>query len=196
MPGGRRASRVLPRALAPAGAPGPPGGGAPCRGERGGPRWCARDCRPPMPGGMRASRVLPRSLALAGAVVVLCAGPAAVARADDAGTTVVGELVQAWPETSSEDQHAGESPPEPLAFVEGADGASVRIEPDAVEGIDVGSTVELTLGGTRDDEAAGDGYEPAHQVLDAQVVQAARPATTVPAGHRRPQRARAAAAPP
>jgi hypothetical protein len=131
---------------------------------------------------MRASRVLPRSLALAGAVVVLCAGPAAVARADDAGTTVVGELVQAWPETSSEDQHAGGSHPEPLTFVEGADGASVRIEPDAVEGIDVGSTVELTLGGTRDDEAAGDGYEPAHQVLDAQVVQAARPAATVPAG--------------
>ncbi|HYO36448.1 MAG TPA: hypothetical protein VER97_10250, partial [Geodermatophilus sp.] len=131
---------------------------------------------------MRASRVLPRSLALAGAVVVLCAGPAAVARADDAGTTVVGELVQAWPETSSEDQHAGESHAEPLTFVEGADGASVRIEPDAVEGIDVGSTVELTLGGTRGDEAAGDGYEPAHRVLDAQVVQAARPATTVPDG--------------
>jgi hypothetical protein len=87
-----------------------------------------------MPGGMRASRVLPRSLALAGAVVVLCAGPAAVARADDAGTTVVGELVQAWPETSSEDQHAGESHPEPLTFVEAADGRSVRIRPDGRRG--------------------------------------------------------------
>ena len=46
-----------------------------------------------MPGGMHASRAL-RTLALAGMAVAVCAGPAAVARAD-AGTTVVGELVQA-----------------------------------------------------------------------------------------------------
>src|SRR4028119_2511888 len=95
------------------GGAGARGGGRRWRVERAGPRWCARDCRPPMPGGMRASRVLPRSLALAGAVVVLCAGPAAVARADDAGTTVVGELVQAWPEPASGDPHAGEAPPAP-----------------------------------------------------------------------------------
>ncbi len=136
-----------------------------------------------MPGGMHASRVLTRSLALAGVAVALCAGPAAVAHADEPGaTTVVGELVQAWPETTLEGRHAGESHEEPLSFVEAPDGSSVRVDSGAVEGIDVGSTVEVTLGGTEADEAAGNGYEPAHEVLDAQVVQAARPAATVPAG--------------
>ncbi|MGY1726583.1 reprolysin-like metallopeptidase [Geodermatophilus sp. SYSU D01062] len=135
---------------------------------------------------MHASRVLSRSLrraiALTGAVVVLCAGPVAVARADDSATTVVGELVQAWPETSLEGQHAGESHEQPLTFVEGADGTSVRVPTDAVAGIDVGSTVEVTVGGTADDEATEDGYEPALEVLDTQVVRTARAATTVPAG--------------
>jgi reprolysin-like metallo-peptidase family M12B len=143
-----------------------------------------------MPGGMHASRVLSRSLsralALTGAVVALCAGPVAVAHAEDAATTVVGELVRAWPETSPEGQHAGESHEQPLTFVEGADGTSVRVPTAAVEGIDVGSTVEVTVGGTAtdsaDDQAAADGYEPALEVLDTQVVRAARPATTVPAG--------------
>ncbi|MGY1731911.1 reprolysin-like metallopeptidase [Geodermatophilus sp. SYSU D01045] len=136
---------------------------------------------------MHASRVLSRSLprvvALAGAVVALCAGPVAVAHAGDAGATrVVGELVQAWPETSLEGQHAGESHEQPLTFVEGADGTSVRVPTDAVAGIDVGSTVEVTVGGTADDEATEDGYEPALEVLDTQVVRTARAATTVPAG--------------
>ncbi|SMO32983.1 Metallo-peptidase family M12B Reprolysin-like [Geodermatophilus aquaeductus] len=135
-----------------------------------------------MPGGMHASRVLTRSLALAGAVVALCAGPAAVAHAEDGATTVVGELVQAWPETSLEGQHAGESHEEPLTFVEGADGSSVRVPAGAVEGIDLGSTVEVTVGGSTEDDAAADGYEPALEVLDTQVLRAARPATTVPAG--------------
>ena len=102
-----------------------------------------------MPGGMHASRVLTRSLALAGVAVALCAGPAAVAHADEPGaTTVVGELVQAWPETTLEGRHAGESHEEPLSFVEAPDGSSVRVDSGAVEGIDVGSTVEVTLGGT------------------------------------------------
>ncbi|WP_093578074.1 reprolysin-like metallopeptidase [Geodermatophilus amargosae] len=139
---------------------------------------------------MHASRVLSRSLsrtlALTGAVVALCAGPVAVAHAEDAATTVVGELVRAWPETSPEGQHAGESHEQPLTFVEGADGTSVRVPTAAVEGIDVGSTVEVTVGGTAtdsaDDQAAADGYEPALEVLDTQVVRAARPGTTVPAG--------------
>ncbi len=144
-----------------------------------------------MPGGMHASRVLSRSLsrglATAGAVVALCAGPwATAAQADDAtvpsATTVVGELVQAWPETALEGRHADEAHAEPLTFVEASDGTSVRVPTDAVAGIEVGATVEVTVGGTTGDEAAEDGYAPAHQVLDSQVVRAARPATTVPAG--------------
>ncbi len=146
-----------------------------------------------MPGGMHASRALPRSLTraltTAGVVLAVCAGPATVAQADDAvggATTVVGELVQAWPETSPEGRHAsgheGESHEEPLTFVEAADGTSVRVPTDAVAGIDVGSTVEVTVGGTAEDEAGQDGYQPVHEVLDTQVLEQPRPATTVPAG--------------
>ncbi|MGY1608930.1 reprolysin-like metallopeptidase [Geodermatophilus sp. SYSU D00700] len=132
---------------------------------------------------MHASRVLTRSLALAGAVVALCAGPGTAAQADDAGaTTVVGELVQAWPETPLEGRHADEAHAEPLTFVEGADGSSVRVPTDALAGIGVGSTVEVTVGGTTGDEAGEDGFQPAHEVLDTQVLRAPQPATTVPAG--------------
>jgi hypothetical protein len=130
---------------------------------------------------MYASRVLTRSLAVTAAVVALCAGPAAVAHADG-GTTVVGELVQAWPESPLEGRHAEEPHEEPLTFVEGADGTSVRIPTEAAAGLDIGSTVEVTVGGTTDDGAGGDGYAPAREVLDTQVLQAARPAATVPAG--------------
>ncbi len=135
-----------------------------------------------MPGGMHASRAL-RILALAGTVVAVCAGPAGVAQADDAGaTTVTGELVQAWPETSLEGRHAGESHEEPLSFVEAADGSAVRVPTESVAGIGVGSTVEVTVGDPTRDEAADDGLDPAREVLDAQVLQPARPAATVPAG--------------
>jgi hypothetical protein len=131
---------------------------------------------------MHASRAL-RILALAGTVVAVCAGPAGVAQADDAGAgTVTGELVQVWPETSLEGRHAGESHEEPLSFVEAADGSAVRVPTGAVTGIGVGSTVEVTIGGTTADEAAADGVEPAREVLDAEVLQPARPAVTVPAG--------------
>ncbi len=133
-----------------------------------------------MPGGMHASRAL-RTLALAGMAVAVCAGPASVARAD-AGTTVVGELVQAWPETSLEGQHAGESHEQPLTFVEGADGTSVRIPTEAAAGLEVGATVEVTVGGDTDDEASESGYAPAREVLGTEVLRAPRPAATVPAG--------------
>ncbi|MGY1700680.1 reprolysin-like metallopeptidase [Geodermatophilus sp. SYSU D00766] len=132
---------------------------------------------------MRPSRVLSRSLALAGAVLALCAGPGAVAQADDGGaTTVVGELVRAWPETSAEGRHAGEAHEQPLTFVEGSDGSSVRVPAGAVTGIGDGATVEVTVGGTTEDEAGEDGYEPAHEVLGTQVLEPARPVPTVPAG--------------
>ncbi len=133
---------------------------------------------------LRVPARLPRSLAVAGAVLALCAGPfAPSALADEgAGETVVGELVQVWPETSLEGQHAGESHEEPLTLVEGEDGTSVRVPTEDVEGIEPGSTVEVTVGGTETDDAVEDGYEPAREVLGTEVVQAAPAAAPVPAG--------------
>ncbi|WP_448641036.1 reprolysin-like metallopeptidase [Geodermatophilus sp. URMC 63] len=137
---------------------------------------------------MSAPRVparLSRSLAVAGAVLALCAGPlASSALADETtGETFTGQLVQVWPETSIEGQHAGESHEEPLTLVEGEDGTSVRVPADDVEGIEPGATVAVTVGGTQTDQAAvEDGYEPAREVLGTEVVQPAPTAAPVPAG--------------
>ncbi|MEX5719524.1 reprolysin-like metallopeptidase, partial [Geodermatophilus maliterrae] len=133
---------------------------------------------------LRVPARLPRSLAVAGAVLALCAGPLAPSALADEGTgeTVTGQLVQVWPETSVEGQHAGESHEEPLTLVEAADGSSVRVPADDVEGIEPGTTVEVTVGGTETDAAAEHGYEPAREVIGTQVVQAAPAAGPVPAG--------------
>ncbi|WP_139173417.1 reprolysin-like metallopeptidase [Geodermatophilus telluris] len=125
---------------------------------------------------------LSRSLAVAGAVLAVCAGPFAPSALADGGETVVGELVQAWPETSLEAQHAGEAHDQPLTFVEGEDGTSVRVPTEAVAGLEPGSTVAVTVGAPAADEAAADGYEPARQVLGTELVATAPAATPVPAG--------------
>ncbi|MGR7023833.1 reprolysin-like metallopeptidase [Geodermatophilus sp. URMC 62] len=134
---------------------------------------------------LRVPARLSRSLAVAGAVLALCAGPfASSALAEETtGETYTGQLVQVWPETSIEGQHAGESHEEPLTLVEGEDGTSVRVPADDVEGIEPGATVAVTVGGTQTDQAAvEDGYEPAREVLGTEVVQAAPTAAPVPAG--------------
>jgi hypothetical protein len=133
---------------------------------------------------LRVPARLSRSLAVAGAVLAICAGPLAPSALADEGPggTVTGQLVQVWPETSLQGQHAGESHEEPLTLVEGEDGASVRVRTEDVEDVEPGATVEVTVGGTETDAAAEDGYEPAREVLDTQVVQAAPAAGPVPAG--------------
>ncbi|MBM7805841.1 hypothetical protein JOD57_001678 [Geodermatophilus bullaregiensis] len=133
---------------------------------------------------LRVPARLPRSLAVAGAVLALCAGPFAPSALADEGTveTVTGQLVQVWPETSPDGQHAGESHEEPLTLVEAEDGGSVRVPAEDVEDVEPGATVEVTVGGTEADAAAEDGLEPAREVLDTQVVQAAPAAGPVPAG--------------
>ncbi|NYJ04667.1 reprolysin-like metallopeptidase [Petropleomorpha daqingensis] len=119
--------------------------------------------------GRRARRLL---LPLA-----VCAGvllPALPAAADEPAT-VVGQLVQAYPEQA----HPGHDGPDaPLSWVRTAAGESVRIPTEDVADVPAGSTVSVAVGGQVDDAAAGDGYEPAQDVLSTDVL--ADPATTAP----------------
>jgi hypothetical protein len=125
----------------------------------------------------RAARLL-RAGVVAAATSAALLAPAAVAAADQpAGTAVVGELVQAWAEPAQagttapraeEAPHADEGP---LSWVETADGTSVRVPTEDVADLPVGATVEVTVGGEAPaDEAERDGFEPALEVLDADVV--------------------------
>ncbi|MGY1682859.1 reprolysin-like metallopeptidase [Geodermatophilus sp. SYSU D01176] len=116
--------------------------------------------------------------ALAGAATALAlslALPATAARADEAvgPDTVVGEIVQAWPEGELAGSDAEEHAEAPLTWVESATGEAVRVPTEAVAGIGVGATVEVTVGGAVPDAAGQDGLEPARDVLDAQLLQEA-----------------------
>jgi hypothetical protein len=124
----------------------------------------------PVPGVVR--RLLP-----AFAVAAVVAGPlvpGAAQAQEPVGSTVVGELVQAVPETAEgEAAHAAE---QPITWVETAGGESVRIPTEEAAGLTAGSTVEVTVGAEVDD-AAGQGLEPARELLDSTVVAEQRSAT-------------------
>ncbi|MDT0275092.1 zinc metalloprotease [Blastococcus goldschmidtiae] len=129
---------------------------------------------------VRRPSSLLRALVVAGAVAVATAGPVAgVAVAEEpAGTSVVGRLVQAWPEPGPDDEHAahGETAA-PLSWVETADGA-VRVPTEDLTGVPAGATVELTVGGeVRDEGTEEHGLDPAQEVLSTGSV---TPARTVP----------------
>ena len=79
---------------------------------------------------------------------------------EPAGTSVVGELVQAWPETAG---HGAAE--EPLSWVETAAGETVPVVTGDVDGVPAGSTVALTVGDQVDGGAAD-----AHEVLDAEIL--------------------------
>ncbi|QNG36020.1 hypothetical protein F1C76_04960 [Geodermatophilaceae bacterium NBWT11] len=100
------------------------------------------------------------------------AAPAAPAAAVT-GATVVGELVQAWPEHASvHDAELAEQGP--LTYIERSDGSSVRVLTDDVDSVPVGATVEVTVGGeVVDAPAEDDGLAAAREVLAASVVAAA-----------------------
>ncbi|MGY1708172.1 reprolysin-like metallopeptidase [Geodermatophilus sp. SYSU D00758] len=123
-----------------------------------------------MPRPRRPLRAL-GALALAVAVPVVLA-PAG-ARADEA-ETVVGEVVQVWadPAHDAEEDHA-HAADAPLTWVATEDGGAVRLPAAAAEGLPVGATVEVSVGGEVADEAAGDGYGPARDLLAADVLAAA-----------------------
>ncbi|SEO69860.1 hypothetical protein SAMN05660991_01334 [Trujillonella endophytica] len=103
------------------------------------------------------------------------------ASAETAGPdTVVGELVQAWPEElgghSSHDEDGL-----PLSWVETAAGDAVRVPTDEVSGLPVGATVEVTLGATVDDDAADEhDLDPARSVLAGEVRTSAPVAAATP----------------
>ena len=117
--------------------------------------------------------------ALAGAATALALSltlPATAARAEEAAApaTVVGEIVQAWPEagpagSAAEAEHAEA----PLTWVESPTGEAVRVPTEAVASLAVGSTVEVTVGAHVPDAAGQEGFEPARDVLGAQLLQEA-----------------------
>jgi hypothetical protein len=122
----------------------------------------------------RAVRRLAPALAAA-AVVAVPLLPGAAAAQEPAGRTVVGELVQAWPEAEHGDEAAHDDAAQPLTFVETAAGEAVRIPTGDAAGLEVGSTVEVTVGAPVDDE---EGFDPARELLGSQVVRLPEPVPT------------------
>ncbi|MBB3084797.1 hypothetical protein [Geodermatophilus sabuli] len=128
------------------------------------------------------TRLLVLATAAAAVLPVLPALPAAADDAAPRGETVVGELVQAWPEPASPGaavRHADEGP---LSWIETAPGEAVRVPTDDVDHLPVGATVEVVVGEpVADRTPAAAALEPAVEVLAADVVAAAPAAPRVAA---------------
>ncbi|WNV74827.1 hypothetical protein [Geodermatophilus sp. DSM 44513] len=110
---------------------------------------------------------------LAGAV--LAPPVAAAVEQPVPGDTVVGELVQAYAEPAPGDHEDDPGGHEDalLSWIEPDTGAAVRVPTEDVAAVEVGATVEVTLGGSVVDAAVAEGLEPAVDVLAAEVVAAA-----------------------
>src|SRR5439155_10684972 len=112
-----------------------------------------------------------RSLAvgvLAAGLSLAIAAPAAATGPDRlAGTTVTGRLVQAWPESADDSSVAAA----PLSWVQPAHGAAVRLDTADLADVPAGSTVRVTVGVTVADAAGNDGYDAAHAVVSARVLE-------------------------
>ncbi|WP_157498797.1 reprolysin-like metallopeptidase [Geodermatophilus sp. Leaf369] len=105
----------------------------------------------------------------------------------EAGDTVVGELVQAYPDPSADEHaHEGEAHADeaPLSWIEPVEGDAVRVPTEDLPAVRTGSTIEVTVGEELADEASEEqGVAPAREVLAAEVLQAATPdPTTAAAG--------------
>ena len=118
----------------------------------------------------------PRSLlvVLAAAVTIPVLAVAGTASADDevsTGDTVVGEFVQVWPEYEDQVEAAEHGDEGPLSYVRTEEGDSVRVDTDDVDDVEVGATVELTVGREVSDTASEElGYEEARAVLETEVL--------------------------
>ncbi|CCG04988.1 reprolysin-like metallopeptidase [Blastococcus saxobsidens] len=118
-------------------------------------------------------RALPLLLSAGLVLPVLAGVPSAQAEEGSATETVVGELVQAWPEHANLQDAAAHAHEGPLSWVETSGGETVRVPTEDVEDIELGSTVEVVLGEEVVDTAtAEDGLEPAREVLAAEVLDA------------------------
>jgi hypothetical protein len=124
----------------------------------------------PVPGVVR--RLVP-ALAVAAVVAVPLAPGTALAQ-EPAGSTVVGELVQAVPEVA--EGEAADGAEQAITWVETAEGDSVRIPTEDAAGLTAGSTVEVTVGAEVSDPAAGQGLAEARELLDSRVVSEEQPA--------------------
>jgi hypothetical protein len=120
-------------------------------------------------------------LALTPAAVLVPLLAPAVAAADDepaGGDTVVGELVQAWPEYRNHAEAVDRAEEGPLTWIETPTGESVRVSTDDLADevggggeVPVGATVQVVVGDEVEDQAtAEDGLDPALEVLSAEVV--------------------------
>src|SRR3712207_5222674 len=129
----------------------------------------------PVPGVVR--RLAP---ALAAAVVVAVPLLPSDARAQEpVGSTVRGELVQAWPEVAHAPAAEHVEAAQPITWVETADGESVRIPTEDAAGLTAGSTAQVTLGSEVPDPGTAEGLQPARELLGGTVVAAPRPAPVV-----------------
>jgi hypothetical protein len=119
---------------------------------------------PSAPAG-RAARLL-RAAALVVAASPLALAAPALAQ-DGPATTVVGQLVQAYPESARENAPMAAAP---LSWVQEASGRAVRVATADVGGIPPGSTVRVTVGDAVRDAGTGDGYGRARAVTAADVL--------------------------
>jgi hypothetical protein len=99
--------------------------------------------------------------------------PQTVAAADaGSGATVVGRLVQAWSETHPDAVAAGAAAEGPISWIRTAAGEDVPIPTEDVAGVQVGSTMSVTVAAKDDDE------DDESEVLDSQVLAPAETTAT------------------
>ncbi|MCW2576018.1 MAG: exported protein of unknown function [Modestobacter sp.] len=126
--------------------------------------------------------VLAGGAALVAATVLGVPTASAEEPAPAAGDTVVGELVQAWPEYEHPADAAEHADEKPLTWVETDSGDAVRVPTEDIEDVaraELGARVSVTVGDEVVDEASQSGMEPARELLAATVV-AAAPADPAP----------------
>jgi len=123
-------------------------------------------------GSATAALLLPLSVTSASAQT-----PAAV----PSGTTVTGQLVQAYADPHTRPAAKRSQPDKPLSWIEPAHGTAVRVPTDQVADLPLGATVAVKVGAQVTDAATTEsGIEPAHQVLTATVVRPAMQPDTQP----------------
>ena len=120
-------------------------------------RWMPSVRNTPAPAvrrGLLRSLVLTGALAAAASVLV----PPAVASADPGTTTtVVGQLLQTWPETDPSSAGADASAEGPQSWVQTPSGATVPVSTEDVAGLPLDATVAVTVPGTVDQASGKDG---------------------------------------
>jgi hypothetical protein len=117
----------------------------------------------------RPRRLFVMALAAASGVAAPVVLSGAVAAADELnGTTVVGELVQAWAEAAPDEAAAGRAAEGPVSWIQPVDDQAVLVDTEGVGDVPAGSTVAVTVG-TEVSSSSTTGTQPL-EVLKADVV--------------------------